>query len=98
MSLVKIKYKRRLPTREVIVANDDIWSGEYKQIMEPVYRSNKETYKVREYREGLVITLPAGIVDDLPLVEWEYESKGKIKISEVFRRWQRELSTLKASS
>lgn len=73
-------------TKEIVIMRNAIWNGSYREIMEPVYRQNKAVYKVREYREGLIVELPSEVVDglNLPRITTK-EAKTKIKISEVFR-------------
>lgn len=96
--IYKIKYKRKLKRLEIIVPYSDVWSGKYREALESTYFEHKEAYKVTEYREGLVISLPEDIVSELDLPELEYESKQKMKITEVFRRCQNDTSTVKQSS
>lgn len=94
----KILYKRKLKRREVVVPDADIWSGLYLEKMRDAYFQHKDVYKVTEFREGLVISLPSEVVDALDLPEIEYETKSKMKISEVFKRCQNAEPTVKPNS
>lgn len=93
--LYKIAYKRKLKRREIFVPSADIWSGLYHEKMHESYFAHKDAYKVTEFREGLVVSLPSDVVDNLDLPELSYESKQKMKITEVFRRCQKDVSTVK---
>ena len=93
--LYKILYKRKLKRREVFVPEADIWSGLYLEKMRETYFACKDTYKVTEFREGLVVSLPADVVEQLDIPELLYESKQKMKITEVFKRCQNDGHTHK---
>lgn len=95
--ICKIKYKRKLARREIVVPFADVWSGAYSDLMFPIYREHRAVYMVKEFREGIVVSLPSDIVDDIPVPEFFYESKQKIKIQEVFAKCQNEKSIVKPS-
>ena len=95
--ICKITYKRKLARREIVVPMPDVWSGAYYDLMFPIYREHRDVYAVKEFREGIVISLPSDIVDDIPVPEFFYESKQKIKIQEVFKKCQEEKSIVKPS-
>lgn len=97
--MLKIQYsKRKLKRREVVVLWSEVWSGEYRDFLKPIYDRLKSEgeYRVTEYREGLVILLPATEVDALDIPEKTYDTKKEVKITEVFKSWQKEHSTRKA--
>lgn len=95
--ICKITYKRKLARREIVVPMADVWSGVYYDLMFPIYREHRDVYMVKEFREGVVVSLPSDIVDDIPVPELFYESKQKIKIQEVFAKCQNVKSTAKQS-
>lgn len=95
--MIKLNYtKRSLKRREIIVLWSEVWSGKYREVLKPVYDRIKNEYEVTEYREGLVVELPASEVDALDIPEVSYPSKKQVKITEVFKSCLTERITRKA--
>lgn len=95
--MIKLNYSgRKLKRREVVVLWSEVEDGTYRELMQPIYQQNRNDYLVEEYREGLVIDLPSEVVDSIELKEFVFPAKSKIKLTEVFKLCQKELSTHKA--
>jgi hypothetical protein len=90
---------KRSKYAEFIVLWADVWNGEYRKAFYDYYVTARETYKVAEYRAGLVVTIPAADAEKITAEELDTElPKSKIKIREVFKiLCQSEQSTHKPS-
>lgn len=85
--IYRLTYKtNRSKYAEYVVLWRDVWNGEYRKVFFPYYKEHRETYKVSEYRAGLVVTIP---VADVGMIAAETCDTGlpktKVKIREVFK-------------
>ena len=95
--IVRISCKEKKPGKlaEFAVPAAEIWNGEYSKVFREYYKAHKENYHVSEYRDGLIVKIPA---EDAPLIKCRTltlsEYRSKIKISEVFELCEKDLKDI----
>lgn len=95
--IYKLDYGNRVKTGEIVVPWQDVYTGLYREKMQDVYRANKEKYQVTEYREGIVIALPAEVIETIDIPKLPVDGKTKLKIREVFKKCLKEDNTHRRS-
>lgn len=89
--IFRVIYKTSNKT-EILIPWEDVWNGEYKKKLFGVFEycgnNGKGVPKITEYKSGLVWEM----MNDIPLPEMPVVTsnvpKTKIKISEVFKRYE----------